>query len=387
MNIFCSATWEEVNLNLANRYIRYCCHAKPEALPEKLTLDWILSNQKLNERKQFMLDNKKHPVCEFCWKNEEQTGTSIRLLKNDSVLEQKIRQNPKQNYIKKVEIALDNICNQSCIYCNESFSSLIAEEKGIIQKFSKANKQDINVIADWLSVLDTDKDNPTVIKFVGGEPTASKMYFNLLDRLIKTCSEKYFILHTITNCNSSDKSLKKMKSLIDQQTNWKWSFGISNESTGAISENVRHRLDWNTFDKCLKFYAYNPQVFFVTMVMSQNIFTIKDMPTYVQYVDNIFKDSKKTYGYAYNWVQHPAILNPANLPDKFKTYVIQTQEIVNATTSNIEKTSMLKYLKQLEYMIGTKSLDNSKLVKWLNDVNFYKGDLNIELLLSQCKDT
>jgi len=387
MNIFCSATWEEINLNLGNRTICFCCHTPREPLPDHLTVDWILNHPTLRERKQYMIDNKKHPVCNFCWSNEEQTGTSIRLLKNDPVLEKKIRQNPKQHYVKKIEISLDNICNQSCIYCDEKFSSLIAEEKGILQKFSKATDQDLNVIADWLSTLDTDKNNPIVIKFLGGEPTASKIYFNFIDRLIKTCAEKYFILHTITNCNSSDKSLKKMQSLFDQQTNWKWAFGLSNESTGAISENVRHRLDWKTFDKCLKFYAYNPRVFFVTMIMSQNIFTIKDMPTYVQYVDNIFKDSKKTYGYAYNWVQYPVILNPANLPDTFKKYVIQTQEIVNDTSSNIEKTSMLNYLKQLEAMIGTKSLDNSTLVKWLNNVNFYKGDLNIELLLSQCENT
>jgi organic radical activating enzyme len=387
MNIFCSATWEEINLNLANRFIKYCCHQTWMPLPENLTVDWILNNQTLNERKQFMLDNKKHSTCNYCWSNEEQTGTSMRLLKNDPVLEQVIRQNPKHNYVRKIEIGLDNICNQSCIYCNETYSSLIAEEKGIIQKFSKASEHDINVIVDWLGTIDTNKYQPLVIKFLGGEPTASKNYFNFLDRLIEVCSEKYFNIFTVTNCNSTDKSLEKMQSYFDHKTNWKWSFGISNESTGSISENVRHNGDWNNFDKCLKFYAYNPQVFFITMTMSPNIFTIKDMPKYVQYVDNIFKKSKKNYGYTYNWVQFPTILNPANLPKEFKKYVIETKEIVNASTSNIHKPSFLNYLNQLEKLIGTKNLDNVELVKWLDGVNFYKGDLNTKLLLSQCEDT
>ena len=384
VNIFCSATWEEVNLNLSHRFIKYCCHSTQIPFPETLTSDWIVSNTDITERKEFMLANKRHSQCTFCWSQEDISGSSIRLLKNNTELEKTIKDSPQKSYINKIEIALDNICNQSCIYCNEHYSSKIADEKGIIQKFSKSTTEDIDAVVDWIETLETNRDNPTTIRFLGGEPTISKNYYNFLDRLIKTCSKKYLSIHTITNGNTPDKNLTKLKSYFDSDTKWQWSVGISNESTGSISKNIRHGVDLNQFEKNLKFYSNEDRIFFISIVMSPNIFTIKDMPNFFSYIDNILKDTNQHYGYAYNWVQDPSILNPARLPVEFKQYIQKTKELAKDTTSKLEKTSFLNYLDKLESIIGTSTLDRNKIIEWLNAVNKQKNNqLDIALLLKQ----
>lgn len=382
MNIFCSATWEDVNINLANRTVKYCCHSEAIDFPVDLTVDWLKNNKHIQERKQYMLNNQRHKHCSFCYKQEDTSGTSIRFLKNNKDIEPVIKNNPEQDYITKIEIAFDNICNQSCLYCNENYSSVIAEEKGIEQKFKSFYNEDIEVIVEWLSSVYTSVENPKTIRLLGGEPTASRNYFNFLSRLIERCSHKHFIIHTITNCNTTDKGLEKLNSYLSAETNWQWSFGISNESTGKLSENVRYGLDWNRFDKCVKFYANHPNVFFVTVVMTPNVFTIKDIANYFTYIDNIFKKSNKNYGYAYNWVYEPEILSPAYLPIDYKKYIQETKELAASTTSNLHKDSFLNYLSELEKLIGSKILNKEKLLHWLEIQNaFKKHRLDIALLM------
>lgn len=388
MNIFCSATWEEVNINLGARSVRYCCHSRPIQFPDVLTVDWIKNNLQIQERKQFMLDNKKHKQCSFCYDQEETSNTSMRFLRNKKSLEQAIKSNQDANYVSKIEISFDNICNQSCIYCDENSSSLIAEEKGIKQKFVSYNSDDLKVIVEWIENIETSPTKFITLKFLGGEPTMSRNYFKFLDHLVSKCSDKHFLIHTITNCNTSEKGIQKIKSYLNKKNNWKWCFAISNESTYTLSENVRFKLNWENFDRCVKFYANEPNVFFVTAAMAQNIFTVKDLPNYFTYIDSIFTESKKDYGFVYNWVLSPTILSVAHLPSTFKKYITETRELVNASTSNLQKSSFLNYLNELEKLLGTKPLDEYQLKNWLDIQNtFKKNKLDVDLLLSQCKDT
>lgn len=384
MKNFCSATWEEVNINLGSRFIKYCCHSSSIRLPEVLTVDWILNNLEIQGRKQAMLADQRHAHCQICYKQEDENGTSIRFLKNTIDTQHRIIKNPSGDYFKKIEISFDNICNQSCIYCDETHSSLIAEEKGLPIKFRKHTEEDIEVLANWISTIETSEDNPKILKFLGGEPTASKNYFSFIEKLIESSSDKHFIVHTITNGNTSDKILNKIDQYIKSAKNWKWVFGISNEATGAIAENVRFKLDINQFDKALEFYANHDNVYFVTFSMSQNIFTIKDLPNYFKYVDDKFVKSKKNYGFAYNWVANPEVLHPKYLPNDFKRFIQETRNLVNNTTSNVDKPSLLNYLSQLEKIIGTEQIDMNRLISWLDIAKKQKnGTLNTELLLSQ----
>ena len=390
MKSFCTQTWSDVNLYLFYRAVKYCCHSPEIYFPEKLTVDWLTENTRLSDRKQAMLQGEYHSDCSVCYNQEKEQGVSYRTVKNQPELQTKIVESPKNNYVKRIEISFDNICNQSCLYCNPTYSSKIAEEQGVENKYKYYNEDDLDVIIQWLESFPDNE--PITIKFLGGEPTASKNLFYFLDRLIVSqAKNKNFYFHTLTNGNTNEKILKKFSQYFDTAPNWKWGFGLSNEAHGSVAENIRHGLDYKTFLNSLEFYASHPSVHWVSIATAVNIFSVKTMPKLFADIDAICLKYNRKYGYAPNWIDTPQQLNPKYLPAEFKEYIDKTRKLAQDTESQLHKESFLNFLDKLDKIIGTKQLDIVAIQKFLDNKNKEKsGTLDVKLLLEQLqhsKDT
>ena len=75
----CSQTWTDINIYLMNREVKYCCKSDPIPFPQTLTVDWLMNNDRLNQRKKYMLEGKFHKDCMYCYDQEKEQGTSLEL--------------------------------------------------------------------------------------------------------------------------------------------------------------------------------------------------------------------------------------------------------------------------------------------------------------------
>lgn len=137
-------------------------------------------NQYCQEVKQHFIENKQHPGCATCWDMERQGSHSYR---QRVLTEYKIlgATNPPQQKLLNIEIAVGNLCNLSCLMCNETASSAILAEN-IKLKINQHTQADFNWSEENFVALSKNlKLRPKVINLRGGEPLYNKKIFKLLD--------------------------------------------------------------------------------------------------------------------------------------------------------------------------------------------------------------
>jgi len=385
---FCSLAWQDVTIMLAQRTLKHCCRAIPEKFPDILTPDFIDNNQQIAERRKFMMAGNRHYTCAKCWKEEDETGTSYRIIRGEHSLNKKIKENPKKSFIKNIGIQFDNICDQSCIYCFPSTSSIIAKERGVDNRLKSYIDKDLDAVILWIENLYKKSKDKKSIRIYGGEPTASKSWYNFLDKLLTTSLvQEDLQFHIITNCNMSHETRKKINMYMEKSPpNWIWSWAVSNESTGKISENVRYYSNWNRWCENFEFFVTNPYISSLMIAPSPNIFTVKDLPNFIKYIlDTVEnKNIDRHITFNSNWINDPEILDCVYLPESHKKYVKKTIEIVSNSKAKFNKQNVIHWLTELEKKIGKKECNHEKLKKWLDQENLYKNNkLDTELLLKQ----
>ena len=387
-DLFCSLPWEEIEINLRDRTISWCCYSRDISFPKDLTVDFFTNNPEHRSRKSAFLNKERHSACNGCWASEKTSGTSKRKVKSNTKIHDKIKANPELDYLRVIGLTFDNTCTQSCLYCSSKFSSIIAEERGE-EKFLKHNNTDIDVLLDWLDVITKDRIEYLDLRILGGEPLASVEFFKFLHILEEKLADRKFRIHIVTNCGASDKLLHKIEKLIkNDKTNWLWSFGLSNEAMGSVAENIRFHLNWDVFDKNFNFFI-NQKVSYIILAMTPNVFSIKHLPLYIQYVYDHLTKVDVPFGFVNNWVTTPKELSPANLPIEFRKYVDEAIQIVlNSKGKHAEacKNNVHIWLKSLKSIIGTGSYTSSDIEEFLIKENNYKNKkLDVNLLLDQTK--
>lgn len=387
-SLFCSYAWKEVSFLLAQNSIKYCCKSEEISLPDEITPEFINNNERITNRRKDLLQNVKNPDCNKCWKDELQSGTSYRILNSNPQEYKKIVAEPYGQHITVVEIQFDNICNQSCIYCSPDYSSIIARERGIKDRFLTYDNKKLQQIIDWLEDLYKKDSSPKVIRIVGGEPTISKNWYNFLDMILQSSLINYELyIRTITNCNFTKSTKYKIDQYIDNfPKKWHCIFTVSNESTGKISENVRFGSNWDQWAENFKYFIEKDKIELLAICPSPNIFTIKELPNFIHFIFSTIEktNNKQKFEFHSNWVNSPSILAIDYLPKSFTSYIDDTIEIVTNSNLNFNKDITLKFLNQMKRKIGTKDINQEILKEWLTKENKFKNNqLDIDLLMQQ----
>jgi len=383
---FCSQAWSDIKFSLARRKLQHCCRATLQDFPEDLTVDFINNNSLINERRSYLLEGKRHKQCAICWLEEDTTGSSYRTINGKRLAKEEIESNPNKNFIDRIEIQFDNICDQSCIYCGPAFSSVIAKERGIPERKLNYGEKDLQTVIEWLELFYENDPSEKVIRITGGEPTASKSWYYFIDRLLESSvAENKMLIHTVTNANFKKSVQTRITDYMKKSKNWKWSWALSNESTGMLSENVRFGSSWEKWKENYEFFLGFTNMPFLMISPSPNIFTIKSMPEFFNYVIKTSEllNPSLPLRINLNWVERPDHFNPAYLPVSHKQYNDESLEIIS--NSNVmHKEQCIAWLNQLKNKIGTKDLDIKILKGHLDKENHYKNNmLNIKLLLDQ----
>lgn len=375
-NTLCSAAWTDMNIDFSRRTVRHCCKSLEIPFPETLTVDFFNNSDRINRKRKDLIDGIQTPDCICCWDDYKLTGNAYRDVKNEWDSVRKVN-----SHIGYIEIFLDNLCDMSCIYCDEIASSKIASEKKIKSIKNLRLEDDLNVFVSFLeSVLKT--QSHINLSFLGGEVTYSKKFFYFVNRLLENKILRHSAIYfsILTNGNSSDDAIKNTIELFDSMpSNWHVNVSMSNEASGKAAELVRYGLSWERFLKNFEIYVNHQRVGSIVISPTLTIFTVKHFPSFVKSLCEYLKSNgnNKTFKIIGNWVVFPDFFNPVYADVKHKHLINELKQYVSQCNVIKNSKDFLIFLDNLENRIGSLTLNAEELDEFLETLAKQKSDNNI----------
>jgi len=371
----CSAAWYDINVDFGAKTLSHCCKSQRESFPEVVTEDFFNNSLHIQKLRDDLVNGIENPACNFCWNSYKETGTAYRDFKNKWI------DNSSVNYnVNNIEITLDNICDMACIYCDATSSSRIAQELGHEHVMNIPNDAHMQTFINWFEHVAL-KQKFIPLSFLGGEISYSKNFYKFMNMILqkKSIYNSRINFSVLTNGNATEKNQKKLLALFDSlPEKWGISLGISNESTGVVAESVRYGLNWNRFQNNFIDYINHPRLVNVTLAPTPNIFTVKHMYEYFDWVINELRKTDTKLAIFGNWVNWPNELDPSKLDDAYKIHVDKCLQLIKTNKDLFldagQYNHTYKWLEQLKARIGTQQQNDVELDNWIRKTAIQKKD-------------
>ena len=349
----CSKSWTDVNVDFKRGTIGHCCKSVYYDFPDEYTSEFY-NSEHIQKRRQDTLNGIQHPDCQSWWNDINNGVTPFKDWMNewDNFVDAK----PTEPQINYIEVDLDNTCDLSCLYCSADASSKIAQEEGI-KGIDNTREKDIKNFKLWLKDTVNNSKSHITISFLGGEPTASKLFYELID-YIMTLDTSDVTIQMTTNCNSKAHLFKKLLNAMDK-CQCKWQINISNESFKDDSTLIRYGLDWDRFEQNLRTYASHKKVKYISFDATMTSIALPTFSKYIEWIFDTMSDygppNGKPFGIIGDAVYWPDELDVAILPESFKTYMDQVIKIVkeNQLPNYTTKENTLVFLEAIKTRIGS----------------------------------
>jgi molybdenum cofactor biosynthesis enzyme MoaA len=324
-----------------------CMHAAPTSSRMNVNSnsleDWK-NSEYLKQVQQHMLENIPHPGCQTCWRQENQKLSSLR---QRTASEYKILGIDTNNpVIKNCEISLENICNLTCLMCDEILSSsILAENKRLgINKIEQVDIKWKQQGYDNLEKLLSENDIK-VLNVRGGEPMYNKKLLSLLD-VIPTSKSRNMILHITTNGTIFSEEWKNM---LKKFYSVRIMFSV--DAVGPLLEYIRFPAKWDKICENIEKFRKLSNVKPLIHCTLQNL-NISHLPDLIKWCQktNIFLDLDELI--------NPGHMHFTNLPDNQKKIAIKNlEEFLNNSNKETEKSTYNTISQCLRMLKETKRND------------------------------
>ena len=312
---FCLAKWYQVTIDLSRGYTHSCHHPERHKIPlEELKNDpSALHNTyyKMLQRK-MMLEGKRPPECEYCWKIEDISKEHIsdRYIKSTDDWAYDLLDHTLQSaWDKKVtptylEVIFSSECNLNCSYCMADVSSSIERE---MLKFGpypvksnqhrmpkepeiRENNPYIEAFWKWFpDIANTLK----VFRITGGEPLLSKNTFLVLDYLEHHPAPN---LELAVNTNLSyssvqlQKFLSQVKVLLAKKAIKSFNVFTSLDGFNDPATYIRKGLDLKKFMENISIISTSLPETDIILMCTYNILSISSFRDLLIWVNQLKKD-------------------------------------------------------------------------------------------------
>ena len=331
--------------------------------------------KKISDRKLMLEGTWPSGGCEYCKDIENSGGFSDRLLHltipDQSPIE--LETDPSAVYItpKIVEIYFDNICNMSCLYCWDGFSSKIQQENirhgpfnkhGVLIDNQATKVNNIEELTqkfwDWLK---RNGDQIRCLHILGGEPFYQKHFETCLDFFEHNpCSQ--LELTVVSNLMISDLKfqdfIQRLKNLVQRRHLARFDLTVSIDCFGKEQEYVRYGLD---LEQWRRNFEYVVSQKWVTVKINQTLsaLTIKTVPELLKYI-NQFRTIRKIGHYFGTTVfthdfLHPKIFGAGFFDNDF-THIIR-----NMPGDTPEQITAQKYMQGIQQQLNVQCRNQEKI--------------------------
>ena len=348
MKTACSKSWTDVNIDFANRLIRNCCRSKAYPMPDDYDIDFFNNSPQIQQRRSSTLSGEQHPDCTHCWESENAGIPSYRSQQNKWQDFSTVTRDPHTTYI---DVTLDTICDQSCLYCAADTSSQIAQEEGVPIR-DDGTERDFETFKRWVSTL----SGSIVFNFLGGEPTASKRFAPMVEYINTLPVDAKFEI--CTNCNTKAPMMERLLKTI-RGSGKPWNIAISNETFGTDAELSRYGLDWERFKTNFITYATTPEVSSITLAPTTNALSIRGLADYIEWVHETMLTvaPDKSFSWHGSYITRPSVIDIKNLDTDHRKHIVRAQEVYaryhNQHTKLQHAERFKQYLQSMHDRIGT----------------------------------
>ena len=348
------------------------CHRVNPTLLSLDTFDNFHNTEKTVNDRKLMLDGQ-WPTggCEYCQRLEMSGHQSDRLfqLKIPNLVPFELESDPAAVVVtpRIVEVYLDNVCNMSCLYCWDGFSSKIHQEN---QKFGEFNQD--GVVIKNKSSRHPDQEQMTErfwlwldkhyielrrLHILGGEPFFQPQFETCLE-FLESHTNPELELSIFTNLkvssNKLERFVERIKKLLAEGRIKRLDITCSIDCFGIEQEYIRYGIN---LDQWRKNFEYLVSKKWITLNINQTLvnIAIKTIPELIRYVNQVSGDRKivhyfSTPVFTYEFL-HPRIFGPGFFDDDFKKIL---SEMNDTTVLEKEfKQNMTAIWKELN--IGTRS--------------------------------
>lgn len=286
---FCMFPW--LHLNATPKGDVYpCCsndYTNPVGSTKTNTLKEIFNNDKMKELRLDMLNERKNPICDFCYKHEEAGPHSFRNYSKehfakyfDEVVPTTQEDGTVEDFkMRYFDIRFSNICNFKCRTCGSEFSSKWGEE--MKKNFDPNHPVLIHVDDNRGAVLDEVLEHIEHIDlayFAGGEPLITDEHYTMLETMIRKGRTDITLRY---NTNASNIKYKKHDVLELWKHFNKIELSCSIDHYGERAEWLRKGTDWGVVESNLLTFR---DLEYVTFQMN-TVFSIFNYSTITDFYD------------------------------------------------------------------------------------------------------
>jgi molybdenum cofactor biosynthesis enzyme MoaA len=313
-NKYCALPFNHVNVNPRGDYQICCKHSVPDEHRKNIKFvshtEWQ-NNQYLKEVRTSFEQGLEHPGCNACWRQENLHASSLRQVQAQEY--QILGAKPFQQKLLNIEVSVGNLCNLSCVMCDEESSSAILAENQRLN-ISTVNQQEFS----W---SDTAFDHleqmlaaaPRVVNLRGGEPMYNKKILDIINKFPAQHLNST-MLHLSTNATrwstEWEAALKKFRLV---------RIMLSVDAVGSLFEYIRYPADFSQVEENIRKITSNSNIKPVihATVQNLNIGNVGDLVQWARDMDIYLMMNLLTY---------PMHLQITNLPDHLKKQAIDHLE-------------------------------------------------------------
>jgi hypothetical protein len=352
--------------------------------------DFHNTPKKLNDR-QLMLEGK-WPTggCEYCKNIEDAGGTSDRLfqLQIPNLAPPELDTDITATSVtpRIVEVYFDNLCNMSCIYCIDKFSSRIEQENIRFGNFKHGNLEIKNRFpkTDNFEKLSADfwewmnKNYQTIRRFhiLGGEPFFQPQFETCLE-FLETNQNSDLEFNIISNLkvapNKFKKYINRIKHLVETGRIGRFDLTCSIDCWGDEHEYIRYGSNLGEWQENFDYVANEK---WITLNINQTItgLGMKSMPDLIHYI-NGHRSADREIGHYFAACTNRRYLYPGTFGKGFfdKDFEKILSAMPNETWQQKHARSLMEGL-QLEFNTNDRNLEElNNLKAFLTEMDRRRG--------------
>ena len=362
----------------------------------KDTVESVWNSKFMQDFRMKKINNEYIEFCETCYQEDAMGVTSKRQAVIDSYYSDNkhlVEEAAANNGIMSTmpvwwELRLSSICNQSCRMCVPQTSSKMRNEfekfknelpTSVRQNIDSAVIQYNNhgYLGNSAYFLDQFWKNISDIKYLelhGGEPTADKTLWELVERVVASGHSKHMHVHVHTNIHSLT---KRHVDLWDQfKSGW---IGVSIDAYAEENEYIRYGSNWSSIERNLQLLnrlGKHWDKWITSSVMAYNSCTMHRLiDWFVKYVDT---NNIKNISWRMDSVVNPNLVRIEHVPMHLRLAAVDKLQPLIGTSDRQTNESILSLINALkstqtptegsyqEFIQYTKVLDNKRNQNVLN---------------------
>lgn len=297
----CQLKWTWSTIHLYTGRTNSCHRVDQSSITVENFDQFHNTDKKINDR-QLMLEGKwPSGGCEYCRNIEDSGGQSDRQfhLQIPDLVPPELEQNPSAVYVtpRILEVYLDNVCNMSCIYCWDGFSSRIQQEnerfgefrEGGIEIRNRSTKvANFDLIAEkFWSWMEQNCHHLHRFHVLGGEPFYQQSFERCL-QFLENHSNPQLEFNVISNLKVNESKfqnyIKRIKRLVTEHKIKRFDLTCSIDCWGAEQEYIRYGINLEDWKKNFDYVA-NQQWIVLNINQTITALGVKTIPDLVDFIN------------------------------------------------------------------------------------------------------